>query len=364
MTRIHNFSSGPACLPEEVLGEIRDEMFDWHGSGMSILEMPFSCPEYRAIAAAAERDLRALAEIPESHRILFLQGGAYAHFGVLAMNFLGPGRSADYVVTGLWSERAAAEARRHGTVRIAASGEQGGYRSIPPRAQWRLDPDAAYCHLTTNETVHGVQFHELPDTGAVPLVADVTSDFLTRPLDVGRFGLLYASAQKNAGCAGLTIVVVREDMLGANAGAALPSVFDYRRQTEDNGCVNTPPTFAVYCAGRMFAWMRRHGGVPAFAARAEERSARIYEAIDENPLYRCAVDRAHRSRVNLCFQLPSAELEREFLGEAARAGLHHIAGHGAVGGVRVSLHNATPEESVTALLTFLREFGARRRAVD
>lgn len=361
MSRIHNFSAGPSCLPEEVLREIRDEMLDWRGSGMSVLEMPFSCPEYRAIAAAAERDLRDLLAVPASHRILFLQGGAYAHFGILAMNLLVPGRSADYVVTGLWSDRAAAEAWRHGNVRIAASGAREGYRRIPPRGSWQLDPAAAYCHVTTNETAHGVQFRELPDTGAVPLVADVTSDFLTRPIDLSRCGLLYASAQKNAGCAGLTVVIVREDML-RDAPGVTPPALDYRRQAESNGCVNTPPTFGVYCAGLMFAWMRRHGGIPAFAQSAARRSARLYEVIDGSPLYRCPVEPAHRSQVNLCFRLPSGELEREFLEEAARRGLHHLEGHSAVGGIRVSLHNATPETSVEALIAFMREFAARRQA--
>ncbi|MEZ5445919.1 MAG: 3-phosphoserine/phosphohydroxythreonine transaminase [Gammaproteobacteria bacterium] len=361
MSRIHNFSSGPSCLPEEVLREIRDEMLDWHGSGMSVLEMPFSCPEYRAIAAAAERDLRALLDVPASHHILFLQGGAYAHFGILAMNLLAPGRGADYVVTGLWSERAAAEAGRHGNVRIAASGAREGFCGIPPRESWQLDPAAAYCHLTTNETAHGVQFRELPDTGAVPLVADVTSDFLMQPIEVARCGLLYASAQKNAGCAGLTIVIVREDMLRGAAGVT-PAAFDYRRQAECNGCVNTPPTFSVYCAGLMFAWMRRNGGVATFAQHAARRSARLYEVIDGSPLYLCPVEPAHRSQVNLCFRLPSGELEREFLDEAARRGLHHLEGHSAVGGVRVSLHNATPDSSVEALLAFMRDFAARRQA--
>lgn len=359
--RIHNFSAGPACLPEEVLCEIRDEMLDWHGSGMSVLEMPFSCPEYRAIAAAAERDLRELLAVPESHRILFLQGGAYAHFGLLAMNLLAPGRSADYLVTGLWSARALAQAQRHGTARSAASGAQGGYRGIPPRECWQLDPNAVYCHLTTNETAHGVQFSELPDTGAVPLIADVTSDFLTRPIEFSRCGLLYASAQKNAGCAGLTVVLVREDLL-RDPAVAVPPAFDYRRQAGSKGCVNTPPTFGVYCAGLMFAWMRRNGGVPAFAQTAARRSARLYEVIDGSPLYHCPVAPASRSQVNVCFRLPGAELEHEFLDEAARHGLHHLEGHAAAGGIRVSLHNATPESSVEALLAFLRQFAARRPA--
>lgn len=361
MSRIHNFSSGPSCLPEEVLREIRDGMLDWQGSGMSVLEMPFSSPEYRAIAAAAERDLRELLGVPARHRILFLQGGAYAHFGILAMNLLPPGGSADYVVTGLWSERAAAEARRYGAVRIAASGAHEGYRGIPPCESWRLDPAAAYCHLTTNETAHGVQFRELPETGAVPLVADVTSDFLTRPIEVSRCGLLYASAQKNAGCAGLTVVIVREDML-RDAADVTPSPFDYRRQAECNGCVNTPSTFSVYCAGLMFAWMRRNGGVPAFAQSTARRSARLYEVIDGSPLYRCPVEPAHRSQVNLCFRLPGRGLEREFLEQAARHGLHHLEGHSAIGGIRVSLHNATPDTSVEALIAFMRDFAARRHA--
>lgn len=361
MRRIHSFASGPSCLPEEVLCEIRDDLLDWRGSGMSVLEMPFTCPEYRAIAAAAQRDLRALLAIPDSHRVLFLQGGAYAHFDLLAMNLLTPGCSADYIVTGLWSERAALQARRHGAVRIAVSSAHDGHRGIPPHARWQLDPAAAYCHLTSNETAHGVQFNELPDTGAVPLVVDVTSDFLTRPIDVSRCGLLYASAQKNAGCAGVTIVIVREDML-RDAAVVTPPAFDYRRQAEARGCVNTPPTFGIYCAGLMFAWMRRHGGVPAFAQIAERRSVRLYEVIDELPLYHCPVDRAHRSQVNVCFKLATPELEREFLDEAARHELHHLEGHAAVGGIRVSLHNATPERSVETLLAFMREFAKRQRS--
>jgi phosphoserine aminotransferase len=361
MSRVHNFSSGPSCLPEDVLRQIRDDMLDWKGSGMSVLEMPFSCPEYRSIAAAAERDLRTLLDVPESHRILFLQGGAYAHFAILAMNFLPPGRSADYIVTGLWSERAAGEARRYGEVRIAASGAHEGFRRIPPRRGWCLDPTAAYCHLTTNETANGVQFHRLPETGTVPLLADVTSDFLTRPIDVGRFGLIYASAQKNSGCTGLTIVIIRQDLLD-RASVMTPLVFDYRRQADSRGCVNTPPTFSVYCAGLMFAWMLHGGGVPAFAEAAARRSDRLYRLIDENPLYRCPVEPACRSRVNVCFHLPSRELEIEFLQQAAQRWLMHLEGHSAVGGIRVSLHNATPDAAVDALIAFMRDFAARRQA--
>ncbi len=363
MRRPLNFASGPAMLPGEVLQQAREEMLDWRGSGVSVLEMPFTSPEYQTIAAEAAADLGQLLALPDRHRILFLQGGAYAHFALLAMNLMGGRRrAADYVLTGLWSARAASEGGRYGAIHIAASGEADGFTRIPPQAEWRLDPQAAYCHLVSNETANGVQFHWLPDTGLVPLVADMTSDFLSRPIDVSRFGLIYAGAQKNAGCAGLTVILIRDDLLDS-ALEQTPAVFNYGLQAGCDGRVNTPPTFAVYVAGLMFAWIRRQGGLEVIARNNRRKSEKLYAAIDESGFYRCPVAGADRSLTNVCFRLPTQALEAEFLAEGRRRGLVHLEGHAAAGGLRASLYNAMPAEGVDALIDFMHEFAIRHHAL-
>jgi phosphoserine aminotransferase len=361
MTRPFNFAAGPGVMPEEVLAEARQGVLDWQGTGMSVLEMPFTGPEFKQIQARAMADLRRLLAIPDDYRILFLQGGAYAHFAFVPMNLLRGRRRAAYVDTGHWSRRAITEARRYCRVDVAASAEPDGFTRVPPRDTWRLDADAAYCHVTLNETANGLAFHWTPDTGELPLVADATSDFLSRPLDVRRYGLVYASAQKNLGPAGLTVVVARQDLLG-KAMAETPAVFDYRRQADDDSRVNTPPTFAVYVAGLVFQWLARHGGLAAMQRKNRRLSGRLYAAIDASGFYRCPVDPAARSLVNVCFRLPEESLEAEFLARARARNLLNLKGHPATGGVRASLYNAMPEAGVDALIAFMQEFSRRHGA--
>jgi phosphoserine aminotransferase len=353
-----NFASGPAMLPKEVLRRAQSEMLDWHGTGLSVMEMPFTAEEFQTIANRARDGLRALLDLPENYRILFMQGGAYGHFALLAMNLLGKNAQADYVQTGHWSSRAIHEARRYGRVKIAASAEPVGYRCIPPFAEWRLDPAAAYCHITTNETANGVQFHWLPDIGDMPLVADVTSDFLSRPLDIGRFGMIYASAQKNVGPAGLTIVIIRESLLD-QAMAITPAVFNYGLQVRGSSRINTPPTYSVYIAGLIFSWLLDRGGLATVGRQNRQKAQRLYGAIDEDGLYCCPVEPADRSLVNVCFHLADESLEAAFLCEADRHGLINLKGHGAAGGIRASLYNAMPVEGVDALIGFMQSFSVR-----
>lgn len=359
--KIFNFAAGPGQLPPELLTQAAADMVDWEGTGLSVLELPFTSDEYRTLAARTEADLRALLDIPADYQVLFLHGGAYAHMGLLAMNLLDAGQSADYVITGHWSQRAATEAGRFGRVRVAASNIETGCRDIPPLASWQLDPAAAYCHITTNETADGVQFHDTPDTGDVPLVADMTSDFLSRPVPVTKYGLIYASTQKNAGIAGLTIVIIHHRLLRESA-SKIPAVFDYRRQAAAAGRVNTPPVFAIYFTGLMCRWLRDHGGVTAAARAGEYKSSLLYETIDAQPLYDCPVVPAARSRVNVCFQLTDPALQGEFLARAEECGLRFLAGHNDTGGFRASLYNAMPAAGAEALAEFMHEFAARRQS--
>lgn len=352
----YNFASGPATLPPDVLKAARDAIADCRGTGLSILELPFTGTAFAGILAEAERDLRDLLGLSGDWRVLFLQGGASAQFALVPMNLLGGRRDADYVETGHWSRRAMAEAAKWCRVRTAA---RGNGRGVPPPEQWSLSADAAYCHVTTNETADGVQFHRLPDTGAVPLAADMSADLLTRPLKVSRFGLIYASAQKNLGVAGLTLVLVREDLLG-RAHPGTPAVFDYGRQAAAQGKVNTPPTFAVLVAGLMLRWLKAGGGLPAAAERNARKAAALYAAIDGSGIYRCPVEPSARSLVNVRFHLPDEADEAAFLAEAEAAGLLNLKGHPAVGGVRATLCNAMPEAGVDALIAFMADFERRR----
>jgi len=332
-------------------------MLNWHGSGLSVLEMPFSSDEYREIAASATSDLRKLLNLPVDYHILFLQGGAYAHFALLAMNLMGNIAAADYIQTGHWSGRAIHEARRYGRINIAASAEPAGFNRIPPFAEWRLDPAAAYCHITTNETANGVQFHWLPDTGDVPLVADMTSDFLARQLDVSRFGLVYASAQKNVGPAGLTIVIIRDSLLDQCLDIT-PAVFNYGLQASSNSRINTPPIYSVYMAGLIFTWLLDMGGLTAVERRNKQKADRLYAAIDADSFYLCPVVPTDRSQMNVCFHLSDPSLKIEFLNQAEKQGLLNLKGHGVTGGIRASLYNAMPPEGVDALIGFMQDFSA------
>jgi phosphoserine aminotransferase len=367
MPRVYNFSAGPACLPEPVLRQAAEEMLDWHGSGMSVMEMSHRGKEFMSIHAETLTLLRELLAIPANYQALLMQGGAIAENSIVPMNLLGgsgtggAARSADYIDTGEWSQRSIQEASRYGPIRVAASnrdegGSSGGF--IPPRAQWDLNPQAAYVHMCSNETIGGVQFHHVPDVGNVPLVADMSSDILSRPVDVSRFGLIYGGAQKNIGPAGLTLVIVREDLLD-RALPCTPSAFNYRIVAEHDSMYNTPPTYAIYIAGLVFKWIRDQGGLAAMKARNEAKAALLYGFLDGSSFFSSPVARECRSLMNVPFRLRDSGLDETFLKGAQAAGLVQLKGHRLVGGMRASIYNAMPIEGVQALVAYLQDFEAR-----
>lgn len=345
-------------LPPQVIARLRDE-FGGKPGEPTILEVPFSGTRFRRVMEEAEARLRRLANVPDGYVVLFLQGGATAQFALVPLNLLGTAGRADYVHTGYWSGRAIDEARRYGAVAVAASVAEDRLRTIPARAGWRLDTHAAYVHITSNETADGLEYDSIPDVGDVPLVSDMTASFLTQPIDVARYGLLYAGAQKNLGAAGLTLVVARRDLLD-RAHPHTPAVFHYARQAEAGSRYNTPPMFSVFVAGLMLDWLEREGGLERMDRRARERSAAVYAAIDDSDgFYRCAVAPAHRSRISLCFRLRDERLTPSFLEQSAAAGLLNLGGHGRIGGLRACLYNAMPESGARALADWLREFARR-----
>jgi phosphoserine aminotransferase len=354
---MYNFASGPAMLPKEVLLQAQSELLDWNGTGLSVMEMPFTSDEFQGIARQANVDLRLLLALPDNYHILFMQGGAYAHFSLLAMNLLGKNRHADYVQTGHWSSRAINEAKRYGDINIVASSEASGFDHIPEKSEWRFDKKAAYCHYTSNETANGVQFHWTPETGDVPLIADVTSDFLTGNIDVSRYGMLYASAQKNIGVAGLTIVIVRDDLLDQGMDIT-PAVFSYCQQAKNNSRVNTLPTYSIYMSGLIFKWLLNIGGLNEVETLNRRKAEALYSVIENDENYQCSIHAADRSTVNVCFNLNDESTEEIFLREAARQGLINLEGHGARGGLRASLYNAMPQAGVDALTSFMQDFSA------
>jgi phosphoserine aminotransferase len=353
MARVYNFSAGPAVLPEAVLGRARDEMTDWRGSGMSVMEMSHRGKEFVAIAEKTEADLRTLLGVPAGYKVLFLQGGASLQFAMVPMNLLGEGARADYVNTGQWSKKAIGEAKRIGQVNVAADAG-GAYSNIPAPSEWKTDPSAAYLHYTPNETIGGVEFHWVPETGGVPLVADMSSTILSRPIDVSRFGIIYAGAQKNIGPAGLTVVILREDLLGRVA--KLPAMLDYKVHADNGSMYNTPPTYSWYIAGLVFEWIAETGGLAAMGERNRRKAEKLYAAIDGSGFYRNPVAPDCRSWMNVPFTLADAGLDEAFLKKAKAAGLVTLKGHRSVGGMRASLYNAMPEAGVDALIEFMREF--------
>jgi phosphoserine aminotransferase len=362
MTRVYNFSAGPAALPEPVLRQSAAEMLDWRGSGMGVMEMSHRGPEFMAIHAEAQALLRELMGIPAHYRTLFMQGGALAENAILPLNLLNGRRrgkaSADYVDTGIWSQKSIAEARRYGAVNVAASAADTGYTRIPDRATWRLDPDADYVHICSNETIGGLEYPTEPDVGGAdgpPLVADMSSAILSRPVDVSRYGCIYGGAQKNIGPAGLTIVIVRDELLG-HAQPATPTAFDYRVVADNDSMFNTPPTWAIYIAGLVFQWIKAQGGVAAMAERNAAKAALLYGALDASGLYVAPVAPGHRSRMNVVFRLRDERLDAAFLKGAQERGLAQLKGHRSVGGMRASIYNAMPIEGVQALVDWLREF--------
>jgi phosphoserine aminotransferase len=358
VTRIFNFSAGPAVLPEEVLRQAAAEMLDWHGSGMSVMEMSHRGKEFIAIAEEAEADLRALMGVPAGYKVLFLQGGATLQFAMVPMNLLRGRKSADYVHTGEWSKKAIGEAKAYCRVNIAASAEDARFTCVPDRATWKLDPDAAYVHVCTNETIGGVEYHFVPDTGDVPLVADMSSHILSRPVDVAKYGLIYAGAQKNIGPAGLTIVIVREDLIGRPIDGT-PSMLDYKVHADAQSMSNTPPTYAIYIAGLVFKWLQAQGGLAAIERRNVEKAALLYDYLADSSLFASPVRAQDRSRMNIPFTLRDAALDEPFLKGAQERGMVQLKGHRSVGGMRASIYNAMPVEGVRRLVDYMKEFEAR-----
>jgi phosphoserine aminotransferase len=358
MTRVYNFSPGPAMLPEPVLRQVQAELLDWRGTGMSVMEMSHRSEAFRSIATSAEMTLRELMAIPEHHRVLFLQGGATGQFAAVPLNLIGEGGRADYVDTGQWSKKAIQEARRYANVNVAASTAATGYRSIPSQGEWCLDPGAAYLHYTPNETIGGVEFHWVPDVGGTPLIADMSSTILSRPIDVGRFGVIYAGAQKNIGPAGLTVVIVRGDLI-ARTDSRAPGVLNYKLQADSESLYNTPPAMAWYVAGLVFDWIKAQGGLAALAERNQRKAQILYSAIDGSDYYQNPVDPECRSWMNVPFTLAESTLDTTFLEKAEEAGLVALKGHRSVGGMRASIYNAMPEEGVVALAAFMKDFEER-----
>jgi phosphoserine aminotransferase len=359
LVRVFNFAAGPAALPAPVLEQARDEMLDWRGSGMSVMEISHRSKAFMGVAEEAEALLRELLGIPANYKVLFLQGGATGQFAAIPLNLARADSTADYLNTGAWSKKAIGEAKRLvGRVNVAADEAASGYTTVPDSAALKFTPDAVYAHYTPNETIGGVEFPYIPASGAVPLVADMSSTILSRPIDVTKFALIYAGAQKNIGPSGLTVVIVREDLIG-KARPGIPSVWDYKAMADEGSMLNTPPTFAWYFAGLVFRWMKAQGGLAAIGARNRAKAERLYSAIDASGFYSNPVAVPARSWMNVPFTLADPGLDKTFLSEAQAAGLTNLAGHRSVGGMRASLYNAMPPEGVAALVTFMQEFQRR-----
>jgi phosphoserine aminotransferase len=360
MSRIFNFSAGPATLPEAVLKQVQEDLLDWKGAGMGVMEMSHRDKEFMSIAQSAERDLREVLAVPANYRVLFMQGGATAQFGIVPQNLLRGKASADFVLTGDWGKKAFKEMGKFGKASIAATAEAEKFTHIPDIASWTLNPDAAYVHITTNETIHGVQFRDVPATGGVPLVADASSDIACRPLDIRQFGLIYAGAQKNIGPAGLTLVIVRDDLLGTT----LPGTFgihDYKQVADNESMLNTPATFSWYVCGLVFQWLKAEGGLTKVGERNERKAKALYDYIDGQDFYKNPVAKKDRSIMNVPFTLPNPDVnDAEFLKGAKAAGLSGLKGHRAVGGMRASIYNAMPEAGVAALIDYMKHFVATK----
>ncbi len=355
MSRVYNFSPGPAALPLEVLEKIREDIPDWNGSGMSVMEVSHRGKAFTEVAEKAEQDLRDLLAVPDDYSVLFMQGGATTQFAMAPLNLSQPGDTADYVQTGSWSKKAIGEASRFCNVNVAADSSDSNFCHIPPQGEWRKSDDAAYLHYTPNETIGGVEFHFIPDSADVPLVADMSSTILSRPIDVSRFGVIYAGAQKNIGPAGITLVIVRNALLERRRADA-PTLMTYKAYADSGSMTNTPPTFAWYAAGLMFEYLKTRGGLAAIGEINQRKAASLYEAIDESAFYSNPVQPDARSWMNVLFVLRDADMDQKFLAEADIAGLKNLKGHRSVGGMRASIYNAMPQDGVDALIDFMREF--------
>ncbi|NPC56255.1 3-phosphoserine/phosphohydroxythreonine transaminase [Caenimonas soli] len=358
MTRVFNFSPGPATLPEPVLRKAAEEMIDWHGSGMSVMEMSHRGKEFISIHAEAESLLRELLGVPANYKVLFLQGGAIGENAIVPMNLIGKSGKADYVNTGEWSKKSIKEAKTYGKVNVAASSEAGHFTAIPKQSEWKLDPEASYVHICSNETIGGVEYHWTPDTGKVPLVADMSSNIMSRPIDISKYGLIYAGAQKNMGPSGVTVVIVRDDLLG-HALPITPSAFNYQLQAENDSMYNTPPTYAIYIAGLVLKYIKEQGGLKAMEAHNKAKAAILYDFLDNSGFYRNPVAKDDRSLMNVPFKLKDDSLDEAFLKGAQAKGMIQLKGHRSVGGMRASIYNAMPIEGVKALVAYMKEFEAQ-----
>ena len=358
MNRIYNFSAGPAVLPMPVLEEAQRDLIALPGVGMSVLEISHRSKPFDEIIQGAEADIRALAGISDDYAVLFLQGGASMQFSMVPMNLLQAGAAADYIVTGVWSQKAVKEAKRVGTVNIAATTEADNFTHVPSQDALTLTPDASYVHVTSNNTIYGTQWRTLPDSGASPLVNDASSDIFSKPIDVSKHGLIYAGAQKNLGPSGVTLVIIRKDLL-ERSPASLPTMLNYKTHAENESLFNTPPVFGIYVLRLVLKWLRANGGLEAMAAQNERKANLLYAEIDRTGFYRGHARPDSRSLMNVTFRLPNEELEKQFAKESTAAGLDGLKGHRSVGGLRASIYNAFPEAGVQALVEFMREFERR-----
>jgi len=355
MSRVYNFSAGPSAFPESVLQQAQQEMLEWRDSGMSVMEMSHRGKHFSIIAEELESDLRALLAVPENYKVLFLQGGASAQFSLIPQNILNGKSKACYLKTGAWSEKAIKDAGAYCDVMVSASSENTKFTTIPDSASWAIDSEAAYLHYTSNETIHGVEFQSYPDSKGLPLVSDMSSNILSRKIDVSQYGLIYAGTQKNMGPAGVTVVIVRDDLVG-HAPKTVPSVFNYAEQAKNQSMLNTPATYSWYLTGLVLKWLKGQGGVEGIEQRNIAKAAKLYQSIDQSALYANPVEIASRSRMNVPFILSDESLDKPFLAAAEANGLFELKGHRSVGGMRASIYNAMPEAGVQALIDFMAEF--------
>jgi phosphoserine aminotransferase len=354
-SRIYNFSAGPAVLPLPVLEEAQRDLVCLPGVGMSVMEISHRSKTFDDIIQGAEADMRALAGIPDNYKIVFVQGGASTQFSMVPMNLLTAGSTADYIITGDWAKKAMKEAKKVGGTRVAASTEEGGFKRIPKPSEIKISPDAAYVHMTSNNTIYGTEWHWLPDVGDAPLVSDASSDMYSGPIDVSKFGLIYAGAQKNLGPSGVTVVIVREDLLSRSSDS-LPTMLNLKTMVENNSLYNTPPVFGIYILRLVLKWLKGIGGLAAIATINERKAAALYAELDRSEFWRAHADKDSRSRMNVTFKLPTEDLDKLFVKESTAAGFDGLKGHRAVGGLRASIYNAFPEEGISALVQFMREF--------
>ena len=359
MTRVYNFSAGPAVLPEEVLRQVQNDLLDWEHHGVSMLEMPHRGSDFKHVAQQAEHDLRALLAIPSNYKVLFLAGGGRTQFAAIPLNLAAQQKKTAYLETGIWSQFAIEEARLYTDVDVVASSSDNRFTQLPLADRLHIPQDAAYLHYTDNETVHGIEFAAAPDSKGLPLISDMSSNLLSRPIDISQYGLIYACAQKNAGSAGITIVIIRDDLLEREPFAFTPNILRYKNQADQESMYNTPPTFAWYVAGLVFKWVKKQGGVEKFAELSRKKSQKLYQFIDQTDFYINPVHPNCRSRMNVVFTLAKEALEKQFLQEAEKGGLTNLKGHRAVGGIRASIYNAMPEIGVDSLVAFMRDFEKR-----